>query len=218
LVLSLALLGFQHVELVSAVPEFSFSEIEAEIQVFSPVDNGSYTGNISLNISIRYYAFSHVPNSSVIPYQNINCLYQVDNSAWKSATLDFASKQEGFWSLVNDGYYNTMDCNYSALLRGLYNGAHSLNITLKPDIGYYYRVNNDTVNSASRFYVFGNYEQPTSTPQPTFLTSESFLGIVVVVALTITLLTILALRKIRKRQNLDKKEEIKFNLSLSQPS
>ncbi len=212
------MLGFQHVEFVSASPEFSFSEIEAEIQVFSPADGGSYTGNISLNISIRYYVFSDVPDSGAIPYQNITCLYKVDSHAWQDATLAFASKQEGFWSLVNDGYYNTVDCNYSALLLDLYNGEHCLNITLKPDIGYYYRINNEsTVNPASSFYVFGNSEQSTSGSQPAFLTPESLLGTVLVVTITITLFILLALRKTGKRQFLDEKGERALKFSPTQP-
>jgi hypothetical protein len=172
LVLSLALLGFQHVGFVSAVPEFSFSEIEAEIQVSSPVDNGSYTGDLSLNISIRYYALSHVPNSSVIPYQNINCLYQVDNNDWKNASRISASQQGGFWDPPNDGYWNVIDCNYSAVLQGLFNGEHLLDIDLKPDLEYHYRVaSNETYvdNATISFFVFGNYDKPmpTATPTPT---------------------------------------------------
>ena len=137
-VFPLVFFGFQRVRFVYAVPEFSLSEINAEIWIISPVDNGSYTGDVPLNISIRFGAFSRVPNASRIPYQKISCLYKIDDGEWKNASLVYASKQGGFWHPTHAAYWNEVRCNYSALLHGLSNGWHILNVTLKPeDISYY---------------------------------------------------------------------------------
>ena len=86
LILSLTLLAFQRVAIVYATPNFPFEDIIAEIRNISPEDNGPYTGDVSLNINIRFYAYSYDPNSSLVPYQDINCIYQLDNSEWKNAS------------------------------------------------------------------------------------------------------------------------------------
>lgn len=231
LVISLALLGFQRTEFAGATSEFSFKDIEAEIQIISPADNGSYTGDVSLNISIRFSAYSEAPNSSVIPYQDISCIYQLDNSEWTNASL-YSASDNGFRDWVNGGYWNIIKCNYSALLQGLSNGAHLLNVSLKPgEIDLYdypsmIRIFTSTVN----FFVFGNYDKPvpTDTPvptdqpasatpeitpvptdQPTSSTPENFLGIIVI-AITIIIITLVVL--VIKKKNPSKYSGMKCHL------
>ncbi|MGB9960212.1 MAG: hypothetical protein ACPLKQ_06810 [Candidatus Bathyarchaeales archaeon] len=197
LAFSLLLLGFQRVSFVSALPEFSLSEIYAVVQVVSPVDNGFYTGNVPLNISISFNVFSSGPNEGVIPYQKISCLYKVDNGEWKNASLVYTSGQQGFWNPPNANYWNYVECNYSALLEGLYNGAHVLNITLKPDGINYYRVDHSdyALNSTIVFHVYGNYEVPAPNPQ----TPEKPLTTTVIVVSVITISALIILIKIRKK-------------------
>lgn len=168
LLLASILLGFS-CRFALGTSEFSFNQLEAEIQVTSPPDNGSNMGNVPLNVSIEFYAFSRVPNSSVIPYQNITCLYQIDNEQYQNASIYYASQQGSFTDIPNSGYWNTIQCNYTASLQGLNNGRHSLNIALEPRGITYYRVNTsfDEVPSTDYFYVYGNANQPTPTTQPT---------------------------------------------------
>ncbi|MGB9960211.1 MAG: hypothetical protein ACPLKQ_06805 [Candidatus Bathyarchaeales archaeon] len=196
LVFSLILLGFQRFAFVSAVSEFSLSEIDAEILVVSPVDNGSYTGDIPLNISIRFGAFSRIPNASLIPYQKVSCLYKVDNGEWKNASLVYASEQGGRWHPTHAAYWNEVICNYSALLQGLSNGWHVLTITLKPDGIHYWRIakageKSYTLEPIVFFHVFGNYNEP--IPQ-----IEKALTITVITPAILILSVLLILRKTRK--------------------
>ncbi|MGB9853856.1 MAG: hypothetical protein ACPLRY_03495 [Candidatus Bathyarchaeales archaeon] len=196
LVLPLALLGFQRIAFVYALPEFSPSQIQACIWVTSPVDNGFYTGDVPLNISIRFDVFTDGPNEGVIPYQKISCLYKLDDGEWKNASLVYTSGQQGFWNPPNADYANYVVCNYSALLEGLYNGAHILNITLKPDGIPYYRVGNSTyaLNSTIVFHVYGNYNA--QIPQ-----IEKAITITIVTPSILTLSALLILRKMRKNHS-----------------
>jgi|YelNatPaOPRAMG01_1025707.scaffolds.fasta_scaffold36155_3 hypothetical protein len=193
-VFPLVFFGFQRVRFVYAVPEFSPSEIYAVIKIISPIDNGSYTGDVQLNISITFSAFSSGPNMGVIPYQKISCLYRVDGGEWKNASLVHTSGQQGFWNPPNANYWNLVRCNYSALLQGLSNGAHVLDITLKPDGIDYFRVDGGyrALKPTVIFHVFGN-EPPAPTTQ-----TENSLITATLMATIIAISAPLIFRKIRK--------------------
>ena len=200
----------------TSIPEspeamFPFSDIIAGIQNFSPADNGSYIGDVPLIISVRFSARSDAPNYSLIPYQEISCLYQLDNGEWKNASLYYASEQKAWYDPTFQGYWNQLDCNYSALLTGLSNGEHLLDIDLKPDLEYHYRISSDGTNvqenlldnATITFYVFGNYNESVPTDQSS--NSEPFPTTVVAItsaaSLVIASVSLLIYFKRRRRNN-----------------
>lgn len=208
LVLSLAPLGLQRAELAKANEEFSPGDLLAMIQIISPVDNGSYNRDVSLNISVEFSA-SSISNSTVIPYQDVNCIYRLDDGEWRNASLDYVSETRIYWSLVNRVYMIRMNCNYSATLPALSSGAHYINITIKPDaihsfdsrtyIGNYgseYYYPNSTVN----FHITGDSDQIVPTDQSIFLTQEIVFRITVISAIIIITAIVLLSRR-RKRIN-----------------
>lgn len=212
MVFSLAQFGFVRVH--AATNNFPFKDIIAEIQNMSPQDNETYTGDVPLNIHIRFSVRTSDPNSGLIPYQDINCIYQLDDTEWKNASLHYASEQETWWDPTG-GYWNQMDCNYSAVLQELSNGAHSLNVTVTPDLKYYYRVLNNgsslhysvghdvydaLTNSTINFYVYGNYDKLTPTDQPAFLAPEIAFS-VAITAVIITIITVIVLRRKNSQAN-----------------
>jgi hypothetical protein len=181
----------------------SLGDIQAIIQVISPVANESYTGDVSLNISIHFNAYSPDPNStSIIPYHDIKCIYQLDNGEWKNASLSFASEQSAFWSWVNNVNELWVDCNYSALLQDLSNGVHSICVAVNVDVipsldsrtyygndGSEYHYSNSVVN----FHVLSNSEQTVPTNQSA--TQEIVFGIATVLTVIIISSLIVVLRR-----------------------
>jgi len=120
--------------------KFPFDKVVAVIQPVSPDDNMSYVGIISLNLTIHYNVQSGSPNSSLIPYEDIICIYQLDDNDWENASLSYASPQTFWYDPTFQGYWVEMDCNYTAILPELADGSHSLQVNLTPDLNYYYRV------------------------------------------------------------------------------
>lgn len=187
LILLFALLGFQCADSVHATSKFSIEDIEATIQIISPVNNETCTGDVSLNISVHFHAKSYDFNtSSVIPYQDINCFYQLDNGEWKNASLCFASEQRAFWSWIARVHTTWVDCNYSALLQGLSNGAHFINVTLKP-IGSILR------GATVKFYVSSNSEQSATTE---IVLSLAIISTIIIIS---TIVVVLRRRKMRQK-------------------
>jgi hypothetical protein len=174
-------------------PSFSFKEITVNYENISPADNGSYTGDVPLNISVRFYAFSQT-KSGVIPYQEISCLYRLDNGEWQNTTLNNASKQGYSGYPINRIWAILVDCNYTATLQDLTNGVHILDVDFQPNLGGILRLSsNGTLIASERsqynhslptnasiiFYVFGNEIKPTSTPQNSEEEQALFLDIVI---------------------------------------
>ena len=213
LVFSLLQFGFLSADVI---PNFPFNEITAQIQNISPADNGSYVATIPVNVSVRFSAFSKAPNADLIPYQEINCIYRLDNGEWKNVSLSEASEQTSFGDPILQGYWNDVYCNYSATLQGLSSGVHLLDIDLKP-VGERVRLSSngknlfaypDTQNNHSLpsnasiiFYVSGNENGPTPTDQPTNTQHESFLTIVAVLIAVIVAMSVLVYYKKRRHQN-----------------
>jgi hypothetical protein len=170
LIITGTLLVFSHEFTICALA-FSTSEIEAEITVTSPVNNGSYTGDVCLDVNIHFFAWSRQKNSSMIPYQDVACLYKVDSKQYQNASIYYASKQSSWVDIPNGGYWNEMRCNYTASLQGLSDGPHSLKIALEPSDITYYRVNAPSTFDnipTEYFYVY----QITTPAQPTNSTPE----------------------------------------------
>ena len=71
--------------------------------------------------------------SHYIPYQNISCVYSLDDSEWQNLTLVSASSPLIFPSLVNKYWYVTMWLNYTAVLHNVSDGSHYLKIDVTPD-------------------------------------------------------------------------------------
>lgn len=208
LVFSLLQFGFLRAH---ATPKFPFKNVIAGIQNISPTDNGSYTGDVPLNISVRFSARSDAPNSSLLPYQEITCIFQLDNGEWRNASLYSASEQRAWYDPTFQGYWNQLDCNYSAVLQGLSNGAHLLDIDLKPDLDYHYRISsNGTLvqknlldNATITFYVFGNYDKPVPTDQSMSPSPEIVLIVIIIsTVIIVTGLGVLIHFKKRKRWKL----------------
>jgi hypothetical protein len=185
---------------VTVIPQtaVNFENITAEIQPLSPEYNGSYTGDIPLNLTIGY-ASQTATNSTVIPYQEIACQYQIDNGSWLNATLVSASKQNVWYDPTFRGFWNQMDCSYNGSLKELSNGKHSMNVTLNPSLMYSYfvlsngsslfyhdknGVYNALVNSTVDFYVFDNFDA--TAPNNSAHQSSTFPTIVGIVAVSIT--------------------------------
>jgi hypothetical protein len=190
--LALTLLVFSHT-FALCTSEFPFNQLEAEIQIASPLDNGSYTGNVCLNISIEFYAFSRVANSSAIPYENVTCSYQLDNEPFLDASIYYASQQGGFTDIPNGGYWNIVRCNYTASLQELSNGWHSLQISLEPGGITYYRVNASIaeVPPTDYFYVY----QPNPTTKPTSSIPEFPVSIIALSAGIATIALVVLLKR-----------------------
>ena len=208
LALSLAFLGAQRAGPAYATPNFPLKEVMGEIQNISPTDNGSYTGGVPLNISVWFSARSDAPNSSLIPYRDISCIYQLDNGEWRNASLYYTSEQSAWYDPTFQGYWNQLSCNYSAVLQGMSNGAHLLDIDLKPDsIWEHYRIssngtnvqNNLHDNATITFYVFGDYDQPVLAGQTESVVPEIGFSIVVISAIITVTTAALFLRKRRSR-------------------
>ena len=190
-----------------------FKDITAEIQPISPTYNESYTGNIPFNVTIHFSARSPT-NSSLIPYQDISCQYQLDNGYWNNASLSYASAQKVWYDPTFKGFWNQIDCNYSALLEGLSNGEHHLNITFTPNLKYSYLVlsNGSTLiyqegnsqynalaNSTIDFSVFGNYDNPASVSNSQQLSFPiTYVILVSTITLVVIALSLLVYRRHRK--------------------
>ena len=112
--------------------QFSFGDIQAIIQIISPVDNESYEGDVSLNVRVTFQAYSHI-NSTVMPYRDIICFYRLDSNEWRNATLSAVSEPRIHWSWINQIYTIQIDCDYDASLQFLSNGLHSLSVDVKPE-------------------------------------------------------------------------------------
>lgn len=119
--------------------KFPLDEVIAVIQPVSPDDNMTYVGVTPLNLTVHYKVQASSPNAS-IPYEDITCIYQLDDNDWANASLSCASPQTFWYDPTFQGYWVEIDCNYTATLPELADGTHSLNVKLTPDINYYYRV------------------------------------------------------------------------------
>jgi hypothetical protein len=131
--LALALNVVQGASSGDATP-FSLDEISAGVQITSPISNKTYTESaVLLNVTLYLGATEWVPRSHVIPYQEINCVYSLDNGEWKNAPLTSTIQKEAWQSIVNKCWYNQMESNYTVVLQGLSEGLHFIRVAVKPD-------------------------------------------------------------------------------------
>lgn len=107
-------------------------EMFAIIGIKSPNYSIINAGSLELDVSIEYYTFNHSQGPVVIPYQDFKCVYQVDEGQWKEAALNGNVSQKWVMSLVNNGGWTEVFCNYSLPLQGLSNGLHLVNVTVTP--------------------------------------------------------------------------------------
>ncbi len=122
------------------VEPFGYDELSGSIFVTAPVGNFSYSeSDIVVNASLHIGGHEYEPNTHYVPYQNISCLYSLDESEWQNMTLVSATKSELFPSIPNNFWYSNMWLNYTATLHGVSGGSHYLRIGVVPDsipIGY----------------------------------------------------------------------------------
>ena len=105
-----------------------FAEIDIKIPNYTISDYGSFL----VDVSVEYYTFTHTNGSVEIPFQYFKCVYQVDHSEWLEATLVGDVSKNWVMSLVNNGGWTEVFCNYSIALQGLSNGLHIVNVTTTP--------------------------------------------------------------------------------------
>jgi len=153
------------------------------IRVVSPQVNVTYTGDVSLNVSIHFYIEDTV-NSSLPPYQNIGCIYQVDDNNWTDFPLDSVSNPSSFWDWIHGIYWNGIDCNYSCLLSNLSDGNHTLKVNICPDDSVTPMNGSSLKDSVVAFSVTGNSNQ-TEQNQSTIFTPIN-----IAISLAVTLITI----------------------------
>jgi hypothetical protein len=212
----ITLFSLLQTELVFAttVQKFSLDDIAANIRNISPSDNGSYIGDIAVNITVHFSGYSRY--TPLIPYQEINCLYRVDNGEWQNASLFSASAQKYYGLPSNRVNVNYVDCYYNATLQDLANGAHLLDIDLKPDIEDHVRTLSNGTRFGSEhssgywasprnapivFYVSGNNNESTTTsPQPTNTDIGPFIPVIALSAAAIVATGVLAYFKKHKHQ------------------
>jgi hypothetical protein len=105
-----------------------FAEIDIKMPSYTIIGDGPFL----LDVSVEYYTFTHTNGSVEIPYQDFKCIYQVDGSDWREATLVGDVSKNWVMSLVNNGGWTEVFCNYSVALQGLSNGLHLVNVTAAP--------------------------------------------------------------------------------------
>ena len=96
-------------------------DISANIEIKTPNYAISNNGSLPIDISVEYYTFTHTNGSVEIPYQDFKCIYQVDGSEWQEAALVGDVSKNLVMSLVNNGGWTEIFCNYSIALQGLSN-------------------------------------------------------------------------------------------------
>ena len=168
---------------------FSLSEINAGIRITSPISNTTYNETtVILEVTLYLGATEWVPGSHVIPYQEISCVYSLDNGEWKNTLLNSTTKKEPWQSLVNAWWFNQMESKYNVVLQNLSEGLHFIKVAAKPDSlrsnNYYERDLEPSVN-------FTIKQSPTPTlsplpelgpqqPEPNYLAAGAVTSIVAV--------------------------------------
>jgi hypothetical protein len=104
----------------------------------------------------------------------------LDGGAWQNASLSSTSDQNAWHDPTFQGYWNQQDCNYTAVLQGLSNGEHALNVSLTPKLQYCYRYTDNgleliynvgedaydiNADAAINFHVEGNHDAKTPGDQ-----------------------------------------------------
>lgn len=117
----------------SSVP-FSYDELGAEIRVTSPIKNFTYSDStIVINASLYVDGTEYEPGKHYIPYENISCVYSLDDSDWQNMSLFSVNNGEITSDLVNNYFYNYMLLNYTAILHNVTEGSHCLRIDVHPN-------------------------------------------------------------------------------------
>ena len=195
-----------HIVIAGSNGSISFGDIQSIIQIISPVDNASYTGDVSLNISVAFEAYSHM-NSTVIPYQDITCIYRLDSSEWRNASFNSVSEPTIYWSWVNQIYTIQITCSYSATLQVSSSGLHSVSVDVNPDVirSFDSRTYNDSIgveyyylNTTVNFYVSNSLEHSDSFP---IVPSTASIAAVTIAIAIVGVAGLLVYFKKHKRQN-----------------
>jgi hypothetical protein len=133
--ISIFLLNFGSSYSPNATIPFNMKELSGQIVVDSPVANFNYsTSYIEIKVSLHIGGIEYTPNTHYVPYQNLSCIYKLDDFDWQNMSLASLGGEEAFCSSVNPYWYGNTWLNYSATLQGLSKGAHSVKIDVRPDI------------------------------------------------------------------------------------
>jgi hypothetical protein len=119
----------------SGMIAFSFNELTAGIDVWSPIQNQNFTYGSDVPVDVIAHIGSHEYKMGLhyIPIQNISCVYSLDDGEWQNLALVSLKESPPFASYVNKWYYKVMDINYTTTLQNVTGGVHSLKIAMKPD-------------------------------------------------------------------------------------
>ncbi|MGD6810587.1 MAG: hypothetical protein ACQCN3_12890 [Candidatus Bathyarchaeia archaeon] len=112
---------------------FGYDELSATISIASPIENATYSSPVEVNVSVYIGGHENVQGTHYIPYQNISCIYSLDDSEWQNLTLATVSSPQVFPSLVNKYWHVTMRLNYTAILNNVSEGSHYLKIDVTPN-------------------------------------------------------------------------------------
>jgi hypothetical protein len=163
----------------------SMGDIQAMIQIISPLNNASYGGDVSLNVNVMFYTYSQT-NSTVIPVRDVACTYSLDSGEWSNASLNSVSRPSVHWDWVNQLYIIETNASYYATLQSLSTGLHFVSVDLKPDAIH------DFDTRTVKFYVSGDGQ---SVPTPKFPIQESLALLVAVLIGSVISAVVIALRK-----------------------
>jgi hypothetical protein len=171
---------------VDATP-FAFREIDAAIRIRSPVNNTTYNESaILLNITLYLSGTEWVPESHVIPYREISCIYSLDNGEWKNASLASTTENRVWQSWVNKWWFNQMQSTYTAVLQDLPEGLHFIRVAIRPSgIRSYNYHDIDDLEPSVNFTISKQSPNSTmSTQQPELIYAVA-VGAVIIAAIAV---------------------------------
>jgi hypothetical protein len=150
-----------------------YQDLSTRIRSQSPANNESYAGVVPLNVTLRFDIHEMYLHSASIPYQNISCVYSLDNNEWMNIPFERVSSSGEFSDPLTHGYIYQIGCTYNTHLQGLSAGEHFINVTVKPNgvlPNDYYSWYND---SAVYFVVKGSSVSVLSSPSLTQTSSPT---------------------------------------------
>lgn len=116
----------------TAVAPFSYDELIAKVQIQMPSHEGSYNEGLVFGLNVEFYNNAPSKELRYVPYQNISVTYSIDNGEWKTALFNALTGSNKVASLANGGYWYEEFCNYSAVVEGLCEGVHFINVSVSP--------------------------------------------------------------------------------------
>jgi hypothetical protein len=174
---------------------YPLNSVYAMVIIESPIDNGSYLGNlVTLNASVLLSVYANASQPGIIPYQNVSCFYSLDNEQWVSVPFCFTFGK-GVMPSVNEGrYYDQITCFYSKDVENLSEAWHQIRVAVKPDILHSHHGDGNTLEGLVNFSVTKQSPVPTQSPEPQpepFPATLAIIIAVLVIIATIALVVVI---------------------------